>query len=347
MKKAFIHNPIFRLVVPPVFGVLVYLIILMINNNVGQISKIFTGQEVYTCIGLSYLLSESQRLLIVLLKKFNLHAASFYEITVQTLAGLGLALVLVSFAISSYFKYVLMFEIAEGQLIIFNCIYGVTALLYHLLYFSSIFMYRQNEERINNEKELTELLEKEMAQFKNEINPKLLYDALETLITRIYEDAETAELYIDRLSAVYRYLLTNRQTELTELKKEIKTAEHIIYLLNDKHFNNIYFTSSIGGDEPIRLIPGTLPFLVESIIRNTIVTPKNPLKIHLDKTDDYLILECVLNEKLTNDNRMNAIFESIQQSYTYFSEMPLINVKAEKMNYIKIPLLKVEEEVAV
>jgi hypothetical protein len=45
MKRYFIHSSFFRLVAPPAFGVLAYLLILLINNNVAQVNDIFNSQE--------------------------------------------------------------------------------------------------------------------------------------------------------------------------------------------------------------------------------------------------------------------------------------------------------------
>jgi hypothetical protein len=61
MKKIFIHNPFFRIIAPLVFGVLVYLLILLVNNDLTEIGKIFNNGELYVCIGLSYLSLEALR----------------------------------------------------------------------------------------------------------------------------------------------------------------------------------------------------------------------------------------------------------------------------------------------
>ena len=62
MKRLFIHNPFFRILTPPVYGVLVYLIILLINNNVEQITTLVSNQEVYVSIAMSLIAFESMRL---------------------------------------------------------------------------------------------------------------------------------------------------------------------------------------------------------------------------------------------------------------------------------------------
>lgn len=344
MKKLFINNAFFRLLVPPFYGVFVYLLILLINNNVGQISEIFKGQEVYVCIGLAYLLCEALRLNIVITDKFLAERTdSISRIWMQTLTGVLLSLIVISGAISAYFNYILSFSISQTQLIIFNIIYGVSSLLYNLLYFSNYFLYKQNLSRLENEKTLTETLEAELSQFKNEVNPKLLYDSLETLITLIYKNAEEAEDYIDHLSTVYRHILSHRKIELSTLEEEIKAAGNIIYLLNYLYDNRIIFKHNIPSalmDTPV--VPGSMPGLVEAIIRSTIINKFNPLTIELnmESEDGYLVLQNKLNDRLITDQNHKRVFDNIQRSYSYYSEKPVIQVKAYNINYIKLPILE-------
>ena len=69
MKKLFVHHPLFRLLSPLFSGFIVYLLILLINNNVEQLQEQFLGEELYVCIGLSFIIQELARLLLVLFKK--------------------------------------------------------------------------------------------------------------------------------------------------------------------------------------------------------------------------------------------------------------------------------------
>jgi len=55
MKHYFFHNAIFRLVAPAIYGLLLYLLILLINNNVTQVNDLFITQELYVVIFLTYL----------------------------------------------------------------------------------------------------------------------------------------------------------------------------------------------------------------------------------------------------------------------------------------------------
>jgi hypothetical protein len=174
MKKYFIHNAFFRLLAPPVYGVLIYLLILLINNSLTQVEEFFSGQEVYMCIGLTFICFESARLVIALLNKFLKGKYAQARILIQLIAGTALPTILVTLAISLYFTAVLGFSIPTYQLILFGIIFGFTAVLYNLLYVSNDYQLRENTLKLTAERQQREVLEMEMDEFRNDINPDLL-----------------------------------------------------------------------------------------------------------------------------------------------------------------------------
>ena len=68
MNKLFIHTPVFRFLSPFFGGTVAYLLILLINNNIGQLQEEFLSQELYVCIALSFIVHEFSRFLLWLFK---------------------------------------------------------------------------------------------------------------------------------------------------------------------------------------------------------------------------------------------------------------------------------------
>jgi hypothetical protein len=344
MKKYFIHNAFFRLLAPAVYGVLIYLLILLINNNIRQINELFVGQEVYACIGLTYLSFEAMRLIIVLLNKFL--NEKYTRIPVQLVLTTVTSVVLVVIGFSFYFKYVYGFSVSGTQLLLFAIIYATTALLYNVLYFSNFYLQKENTVRLLAEKQQREVLEMEMMEFKNDINPDLLYESLENLINLIYRDVDQAEDYIDTLASAYRYVLSNRQQELVPVAIELDAAKNLIKLLNEKYFGQLKFESTLEPDElEAMLIPGSLPVIIESMIRNTIVSRFEPLIIRCYLEDDYITIQSKLNDKLIQHPSTDMALTRLQKSYSLYSDQPMIKVKAYQENYIKLPVITMTEEI--
>jgi sensor histidine kinase YesM len=346
MKKYFIHNAFFRLLAPPVYGVLIYLIILLINNSLLQVNELFSSEEVYMCIGLTFLCFESARIVIFLLNRFLKGKYAKTRLLIQLIAGTIVPTVLVMLAISLYFTYVIGFSIALAQLILFGVLFGFTAILYNLLYVSNDYQLRENTLKLTAERQQREVLEMEMDEFRNDINPDLLYESLENVISLINRKNSDAEEYIDYLASAYRYVLSNRQQELISLQAEIDAAKNIVRLLNEKYFGQIRLEISVSpADLNFRLIPGSLPVAIESIVRNTIISNLEPLTIRCYIEDEeYLILQSKLNDRLVKHAESTTALARLQKSYTLYSERPLIQVKAYEENYIKLPVLQLAEE---
>ncbi|MEQ8925825.1 MAG: histidine kinase [Fulvivirga sp.] len=337
MKTLIIYNGFFRLLIPPFTGIVIYLLILLLNNEVSNLSDIFIGQEVYVCIGIAYLVFEALRLFSFTFQKYIKSLPLF--IFLSTLTGVFIT----AASVSAYFKFVLEFSIADNQLLIFNTTFGFFSLLYNLLFVSQVYLHKQNKNRLLEERLLTESLESEFNQFKNEVNPDLLYDCLETLITLAHKNVEETDDYIDQLSLVYRYILSHRKVEFVTIKEDLIAAESIVYLLQKKNQNAISLVSELGEDmKETFIIPGTLPNLVEHIIRNSIITSYSPLaiKITLDNEERYIVLEHKQNNKLKYAT--NNFKRSLEESYSIYSDKPVIEISAYGINYIKIPLLEVE-----
>ncbi|NOT74052.1 MAG: histidine kinase [Cyclobacteriaceae bacterium] len=344
MKRIFIHNPFFRIFAPPVFGILVYLIILLVNNNVEQLGTLFINQEVYVSIVLSLIAFESMRLTIVLLQKISLPVKNKFALEILITTVVSVAMVLI--AITQYYKFGIGFDISPRELLLFGVIYGLTALLYNALYIGNQYLHQENTQRIEQEHKLRESLESEFTSFRQEINPDLLYDSLEELILCLHKNADASEELIDSLAALYRYQLINRQKEFVALSEEILAINNLLRLANQKHHHHIKWSNSVRNAENIYLMPGALITTIDSILRNTLISADSPLVLSLEQEDDdYFVLHHDLNDKLQLHPESLQAFQRLQRSYSVYSDRPFIQIKAGRENYIKFPLITVDHTV--
>jgi sensor histidine kinase YesM len=347
MKQYFINNAFFRLLAPPIYGVIIYMLVLLINNDVARINEIFVNEEVYVCIFLSYLSFESIRLLIVLSERYLIARAQSVRIVIQLGGSLMISVLLVLMALSLYFKYVVGFTVSDMQLWIFGCVFAVTALLYNLLYFSHFYLQKENTLKLNIERQNREVLETEMNEFKSDINPDLLYESLENLIGIMYRDVEQAEEYIDSMASAYRYVLGNRQQELVPVAAELEAARTLLHLLNIRYHGKLRLQSDLEGEElEALLIPGSLTVIIESIVRNTIIPGFEPFVIRCYFEDGFITFQSRLNDKLMSHPASEVALTRLQKSYSLYSDQPLIRVKAYDENYVKLPVIRMTEDIA-
>jgi len=345
MNRIFINHPLFRICSGPLAGLMIYLLILLINNIVEDIDKIYNHSELYACIGLSYLSFESMRLVIRLLDRFSAEDNFQKKLITRAVATIGISLVLVAAAISAYFKWVEGFSIGSSELNLFLFLFGAAGILYNILYFSHLYLQRENKSIVDQENQLREKIEADFSTFRNDINPDLLYESLENLILTLHHDTDLAEEQIDSLAGIYRYSLINRQQELVTLEDEISAAGNLLYLLNFKYEDSIQFLSTVQDPDSIHLIPGSLMVTIDSIVRNTLISKKTPLimRFYIDDDSDYLVLEHTINNRLVRHSASLNSFDQLQRSYLFFSENPFVQVKAGHENFIKFPLVRIQQ----
>jgi sensor histidine kinase YesM len=348
MNRSFIHNLLFRLFAPLVAGLLAYLLILLINNSVRGLDKIVVNQELYVTIALSYLAFTAMRVVILLLDRFGKALVMRRRIVSQILFTLAANLGIVGIAISTYYTTFIGFSIGRFELNIFLVIFGVTGLLYNLLYFSHFYLLQENKSRIDEERKLQEKVEADFVSFRSEINPDLLYESLENLILTIHHNTDEAEEQIDYLAGIYRYSLVNRQKELIGIDEELRAATNLLNLVNYRYQKQLNLIAEIPDHKDIFIIPGSLLITIDSIIRNTLISNKSPLviRLYLEEEDDYLVLQHTLNDKLQQHQESLQAFTRLQRSYTFFSDRPFVQVKAGKENYIKFPMIRVDNTLA-
>lgn len=344
MHRYFIHNAFFRIGAAPIFGILIYLLIILINNTVEQLGEIFNNQELYVCIGLSYISFESMRMVTLLLEKSlkkerSLQTRAAYQIILSLLVSLTL----IGISISAYYRWVVGFSIGSTELNLFLLIYAAGGLLYNILFFSQVFLFRENKIKLEEERYLRANLESEFISFRNDVNPALLYESLESLILTIHRDPDQADEFIDNLAGIYRYSIINRNKELISYSEELKAAHYLIAILSFKYPKQIQLETNVE-DENMFVIPGSLVVSIDNSVRNTLISEFSPLHLKLYVEDEYLVLNHTINDKLLVHEGSQQSFEQLQRSYSFFSEKPFVQVKANQENYIKFPLVRVATE---
>jgi two-component system, LytTR family, sensor kinase len=342
MKRLFIHSPLFRIVCPLVYGVVVYLLVLLVFDSISQFTENFFSQEVLLCIILTYLLSESLRLMIILLDKYyplekNVRA----RITLQVGVNLLCTLLVISAGVAVYFIFVVGYTSFSTELLTLNSIYIITSLFYTMLYLSVYYLNRHNKTTLQKEKALRQRMENQLQQLTKEVNPELLYNSLETLLVLAHQDACVAEQFIDRLSLVYRYFLDQKHKELTALQYEIEAVQHLVYIYNKRYDESIRFHVNLTTEEStLLIIPGTILELIEDAILTTMISQNHPLEVDAYAEGSYFVVAYQRRDRLVPRSYAALSVDELAKAYTFFTDSVLICHKSEEECVIKIPLLQ-------
>lgn len=139
------------------------------------------------------------------------------------------------------------------------------------------------KESIEEKEQIEQLsLQYEFETLKSQVNPHFLFNCFNTLSSLISEDPAQAEVFLNDLSKVYRYLLRNNEDGLSTLQNELSFINSYFELLKTRHGDCIQLQVEVDKKYYNYLLPSlTLQLLVENAVKHNIVSKQQPLSIDI------------------------------------------------------------------
>ncbi|WZL89376.1 histidine kinase [Salinimicrobium sp. 3283s] len=152
-------------------------------------------------------------------------------------------------------------------------------------YVDNLKVLEEKERLVNtNEKYQKENAVLQLNQLKKKMNPHFLFNSLNSLHVLIESKPELSQEFVLKLAEVYRYLLENREGNLTTVKKELYFLKQYVFLQEIRFKNSLKVEIINKGDELVffRKIPFlSLETMVENAIKHNEFTKSNPLIIEI------------------------------------------------------------------
>ncbi|UFH52398.1 sensor histidine kinase [Spirosoma sp. KNUC1025] len=172
----------------------------------------------------------------------------------------------------------------------FDFLYGIQCAIFFMSVYGILFFIKDSSAYRNRlkqaEKEREELraahLQSQLDALKQHVNPHFLFNSLNSLSSLISEDPKQAELFVDKLSEVYRYLLRSNQQHLTTLETELQFINAYYHLLQTRYGAALQLDVAVHESYfPYQLPPLSLQLLVENAVKHNVASVKHPLHIQI------------------------------------------------------------------
>lgn len=184
-------------------------------------------------------------------------------------------------------------------------------------------------------------LEAELQSLKLQLDPHFMFNNFSTLSALIAEDPATAQLFLDSLSKVYRYMIGNIPRNIVTLAEEMELANTYFYLMKIRLANNVRMEVNIGPDLLKKGIPPiTIQLLIENALKHNMASKKRPLVITIeeDGAGDLLVSNSL--------QRINYIIPStkmglknIESRYKILTDRTPVITETATQFTIKLPLI--------
>ncbi|WP_153796691.1 sensor histidine kinase [Foetidibacter luteolus] len=207
--------------------------------------------------------------------------------------------------------------------------------------------------RLRHAEKENELLEKEklraeLNQLKGVVNPHFLFNNLNSLSSLIAESPPQAELFLDELTKVFRYLLRNNQTELASLAQELDFIQSYYHMLRIRYGMGININFQVSEQcRQLMLPPLTLQLLVENAVKHNRVHKDNPLMIELsDAGGQTLVVRNNVSKKEGRVESTGIGLQTINARYKMLGRAGITVQHTEHFFEVTIPLIEVVEKSA-
>ena len=125
---------------------------------------------------------------------------------------------------------------------------------------------------------------------KNQLNPHMLFNSLNTLYSLIRESPEKAQEYLNELSKVMRYTLQkDSDSHSISVKEEMEFVYSYIYLLKMRYEDNLTFKFEIAESEMNKKLPKmSIQLLIENAVKHNEISNRHPLSIEVRTNNDSI-----------------------------------------------------------
>lgn len=196
---------------------------------------------------------------------------------------------------------------------------------------------------VEEEKEMLRQLSfrEEFDSLKNQVNPHFLFNCFNTLSSLIREDKETADLFLNELSKVYRYLLKNNEEGLSTVANEIRFVHSYYRLLQTRYGEAIKLQVTTVPRYDTFLLPSlTLQLLIENAVKHNILARGTPLEIEIFTRDDrQLVVRNNLQRRTVKVPSNKIGLKNIRLKYELLQQDGFAITQDETSFMVTLPLL--------
>lgn len=341
MTKAFTINKWpFRLLAPLLFGLLVYVLVLLFFDSIDKLFIHFINIEYFLCVVLCILSFEVLHLIFNLCEsKCNTNIAK--RIFIQLSFSVISTLLITSIIIYLYFSLILKLYSFTSELIIFSSLLTIITVFYNMIYFGEYLQEYNSQSILDEQNSLQRKAQNEWTNFRNRINPKLLYKSLEHLIGLAHINKSQADEFVTDLSKLYRKIL-NINDELISINDELEIINQLKTIL-EKCYNDVIKIHLKSENKTVNkhIVPGIFILHIQDIIELNIASFMQPLIITIIINESSIILEYQSNKKLNPEKKQSNLLEHSNEKFEWFTDKKIEISQTNKTVKIAFPLISI------
>jgi len=234
--------------------------------------------------------------------------------------------------------------IPDNLLVITTLIKGLIIYIMVLLSTSLFYSVDQRQQTLlENERLIADNIRIRYEVLKNQVDPHFLFNSLNTLDGLIGMDTDKAHEYVQHLSQVFRYAISNK--EIMYLSEELNFTESYAHLMKIRYGENFKIQYNI--DEKYKtwyIMPISLQLLVENAVKHNVISSKYPLVLSIETTpnNSIRVMNAIQLKKETEQGEGIGL-ANLRERYELLFQKE-VSITITDVFCVEIPLIKEIED---
>lgn len=181
----------------------------------------------------------------------------------------------------------------------------------------------------------------ELESLKMQLDPHFLFNNFSTLSELVVEDQDIAVKFIDHLSLVYRYMLSNVRKNTISLAEELSFVESYFYLIKERMGTKVVLNINVLEEvkKGFYVAPIAIQLLVENAVKHNSASKEKPLKIDIYVDGNYVVVSNNIQELVVTLPSSKVGLTNIIERYRLLSKNTVIIEKSADSFIVRLPLL--------
>ncbi|MCC9070772.1 histidine kinase [Flavobacterium sp. F-65] len=132
----------------------------------------------------------------------------------------------------------------------------------------------------------------ELESLKLQLDPHFIFNNFSTLTELIYEDQNAAAAFLENITRVYRYMISNLNRDTISVREEIEFLNAYFYLLKKRLEEKVNLEIEIKPEHLEKHLPTlTLQLLIENAVKHNSATNLHPLTIFIYSEENDIVVK--------------------------------------------------------
>ncbi len=172
-----------------------------------------------------------------------------------------------------------------------------------------------------------------------QLNPHFLFNNLSVLKSMITYDPDSAILFTQNFTDVYRYVLQGKDKTTVKLAEELEFIEAYTAIHKERMGDALQVKTDINSHDLKKEIPPlALQLLVENAVKHNMAFKNNPLVIRIRSAGENLSVSNNINLKESTFSEKTGL-QNLMKRYSLLTDKPVIVNPGKDFFNVEIPLL--------